>query len=264
MKKIFTLILFSNLFLSLNAQLTYEKTYYFSANITEISNGVYKIYEMDDVNNKCILYNLDHSVWKTINLSVPSGQYLYDIQYVTQDVFNLDANIELLYIYRQYVATTSSYYYNYTTRVVNETGTVLSEITNGYVANIVKTSANTSKLIVWTSDFSTFPYVVTSVFYGIPGNLSSTFNSIFTKFSNRPYPNPANSEIFLTYSLPDNTTKADLIIVDVHGKNVKTIKNINTEENFRLDVSLFENGIYFYYIQASGKQYGSYKFVVSR
>ncbi len=79
MKKLFLII--SSLFVSLliNAQVTLENTYNTSATITRLENSGYKYYAMDVAASQCRLYNMNHSIYKTINLSVPGGQYLYDI-----------------------------------------------------------------------------------------------------------------------------------------------------------------------------------------
>lgn len=67
-----------------SGQITLESTYNFSGTYTKLANSGYKFYVMDVGVNQCRIYNTDHSLWKTINLSVPNGSYLYDIRYVTE------------------------------------------------------------------------------------------------------------------------------------------------------------------------------------
>ncbi len=75
---------------------------------------------MDDWANQCRIYNTDHSLWKTINLLVPPGQYLYDIKYVSEGLFTSDDALSLLYIYYEYDEINQ--YSTYTVAVVTENG----------------------------------------------------------------------------------------------------------------------------------------------
>lgn len=72
--------LFASLW-SMNAQLTSEHHLSTSSISTMINATDYKLYAMDAVNNKCIIYNTDYSVYKSINLYVPNNMYLYDIRF---------------------------------------------------------------------------------------------------------------------------------------------------------------------------------------
>ncbi len=246
-----------------SAQLSLEKTYTYSANITEISEGVYKIYEMDDVNNSCRIYNMDFTLWKTISLTVPAGQYLYDIQFVTQNVFNTDSNIELVYTYRSYNST--NYYYTYTTKVINETGTVLAEIAKGYVSDIVKTAENTSKFVVWTCDYSSYPYVLTTAVYGIPGNLASATRRLTAnELELNAYPNPTSSEINLPYSIPSGTMDCEMLILNSAGTVVKNIHLNPIETQITLNVSELNAGLYVYMLKNGNEMQAGRKFIVKK
>ena len=126
MKKIILLLVLFSLLATARAQIVLEKTYPASTGLTELAISGYKYFLMDAVNNQCRLYNMDHSVWKTINLSVPAGMYLYDVRYVSETLFNSDNKVELAYIYYSY--DTTLLYYTYYTRVINENGAELLSI----------------------------------------------------------------------------------------------------------------------------------------
>ena len=98
-------------------QIVKENDYTGSTNLVKLAISGEKYYTMDWSNNQCRLYNIDHSLWKTINLAVPSGMYLYDIRHVSETLFNLDTKVELAYTY--YAYDTALYYYTYATRIIN-------------------------------------------------------------------------------------------------------------------------------------------------
>lgn len=122
--------------MALNAQITHEHTYNYSGTLTEIDSGEFKYYVMDVPMKQCRIFNEDHSLYKTLNLAVPDGYFLYDIKFVSRKTFNTDENIELLYIYYKTTLVNSEYVYNYGMKVVNENGNVLLNLQDGGLAEI--------------------------------------------------------------------------------------------------------------------------------
>jgi hypothetical protein len=66
--------------MALFAQPSLETVYSVSTNICRLEKAGDKYYAMDLANKQCRVYNLDHSLYRTINLTVPEGYYLFDIQ----------------------------------------------------------------------------------------------------------------------------------------------------------------------------------------
>lgn len=126
MKKIFFI---AGLLLSysLYGQLSLDKTFNYSTNITKINSATYKYFLMDVSSAQCRIYNLDFSLYKTINLSIPGGKWFYDVRFVSEDLFNDDSKIEVLYTFYTWVAALGSVpeHYIYHTKVVSEDGSVL-------------------------------------------------------------------------------------------------------------------------------------------
>ena len=85
-------------------------------------------YSMDVINKQCLIYNMDHTLMKSIPLPVPEGYYLEDIQFLSQHLFNDDDLLELVYIYSKYVATDLSYYFTFESKLINENGVTTSDI----------------------------------------------------------------------------------------------------------------------------------------
>ncbi len=175
--------------LTLSAQVTLEQTYSYSGTLTEIDEGEYKYYVMDVPMNQCRIYNEDHSLYKTVNLSVPEGYYLYDVKFVSRKTFNTDESIELLYIYYK-VDVINTYNVNvYGMKVVNESGTVLLSLTDGGYAELVKGSDGV-KLLAYQYVFYDYYYLVYTNVYALGGTTKSASLQPQNKLS--IYPNPAN------------------------------------------------------------------------
>ena len=264
MKKTSFLILLMFYFLAAHSQLVLENIYSNSGNVTEISSGVFKIYTMDDYNNVCNIYNTDYSLLKSITLQIPTGEVLVDIQYVTQTLFNLDSKVELMYVYRKTVAatTTTAAYYVYTSRIIDESGNILVEIPNAYTAKVYNFVSDGSKFVIWTYDYSTL--VASTIFYNVPGKMVGETKNDENKLNdlNYSFPNPAKNEINLKYCLPENIPNAELVILNSKGNTLIKYRINNSSELLKIDISSFENGIYFYYLKANAKQFGNNKFVV--
>jgi len=111
MKRIILPVMILIASLGLKGQITLEQSYAVSGTLTQLENDGYKYFFMDVVNSQCRLYNLDHSLWKTIDLSVPEGYWLYEIAYVSQKLFDTDDLIELSYICYYYNETVQYYTY---------------------------------------------------------------------------------------------------------------------------------------------------------
>ena len=122
-----------------SAQFALEKTYDFSLTASKINETEYKYYLMDVAKSECRIYNLDHSLWKTISISLPADYYLYDIKFVTQKLFNTDSNIELWYSAYNWVPVGNDGYYRYISKVIDEKGNALATIDNGAIAYLAKT-----------------------------------------------------------------------------------------------------------------------------
>ncbi|MBU2650972.1 MAG: hypothetical protein KKA81_08555, partial [Bacteroidetes bacterium] len=104
----------------MKSQISLENTYNVSAGVAWLELSGTKYYVMDVANSQCRIYNLDHSLWKTMSFSLPANNYLYDIQYVTQNIFDQDSEVECLVTYYEYIDNGSTQYYEYTTVVYNE------------------------------------------------------------------------------------------------------------------------------------------------
>jgi len=177
-------------FFSASGQLNLEKVYDYSLTSTKINQTDYKYYLMDVPGSQCRIYNTDHSLWKTIPVSLPVNYYLSDIKFVSQNLFNNDPLVELWYSAYEWVSSgTSNGYYRYISKVISETGTVLASITGGAYAYIEEAGPETYKLVVYAFDNSVTPYKVKTYLFALP-NPSSAVNFL-SSLPGEPFPNPA-------------------------------------------------------------------------
>jgi len=247
------------------AQISYENTYTgVSAAYIHLPVAGYKYYVMDVANKQCRLYNNDHSIWKTVNLSIPANYYLCDIQFVTENLFNTDNLIEMLYVACNYNTTLK--YYTYDTRIVNENGTIiLSMPYAGY--SYIYPAENGSKLLMWIYDFSVFPEKVNTMVFSIPGKLNTLTTTASDGLKSAPrnaYPNPAIDEVTLPYSLPSNVYQAELKLYTMSGTLVKSFTVDHTFNSILVKTSELPAGIYVYRIESNTYKSESYKLIVSR
>jgi len=246
-------------------QITLEHTYTgVSAAYINLPVAGYKYYIMDVANKQCRLYNNDHSLWKTVNLSIPANYYLCDIQYVTEDLFNADDLIELLYVSYNY--NTSLAYYTYDTRIVNENGTSLYSMPGaGY--SYIYPAENGSKLLVWVYNYSLSPYTVNTLVYSIPGQLNTAIvEDIESSKISQPgaFPNPSIGEVTIPYSLPSNVQQAELKLYSMNGVLLKSFTIDHTFDSILLKTTELPAGIYVYRIESTSYNSESLKLLVSK
>lgn len=264
MKKLIFINLFTAFFITLNAQVTLDKTYNYSASVVQLETLGYKYYIMDVPNEQCKIYNLDHSLFKTISCSVPSNFYLADIKYISENLFDNDTGIELAYTYYKYIPTQSSYYYEYDSKIINEDGSAIQTIDGARYIYVNKTGENTHKLFAYCFDYSVFPEKVWTNIYNLPGvpltglQLNENISDIYLN----AYPNPATETVKVAYNLPENTTSGELLLVDNNGRLVKQFQVDNHTNYLALNISEYKSGVYHYFIEYGNTKTPSKKLVI--
>lgn len=245
-------------------QITLQKTYNYSTTVVKLETLGYKYYLMDVPNSQVRIYNMDHSLYKTVNCVVPNGYYLSDIKYVSQNLFNTDAQIELAYTYYKYISTTSSYYYMYGSGVVNENGNNLLTIDGAQYLFVNKTGDTEYKLFAYCFDYSVLPETVWTNIYNLPGSLVSVANISGSEpdaFLNA-WPNPANDIIRLNYELPDQVKSASLYLSDSNGRPVRNYLIDGHSDHLVISVNNLAPGVYLYYVGYDNRRTLSKKIVV--
>jgi len=243
------------------SQITFDTDYEYSGAYVELAQSGYKFYIMDVVTNQCRIYNTDHSLWKTINLPVPSDKYLYDIRYVSENLFTDDNSVSLCYFYYYY--NDIAQYYTYYAKIINEDGTELLTLTGAQYAYVYNIDDENTKLIAYLYDYSVVPYTITTVIYDLPGQLLSTKRgNDFPQLTGQAYPNPSTTFTILPYSLPEGINSGELQISDMQGRVVKTFGVDRSFDNFRINTAEFPKGTYLYRLVSGNYVSGANKLIV--
>ena len=245
-----------------HSQITFEHSYDYSGNYTKLANSGYKIYLMDVVNSKCLIYNTNHTSWKTINLSVPANNYLYDIKYVSENLFTTDNSLALAYVYYSYDATNQ--YYTYTARIIKENGTELQTIPGCQYLYIVDLGELGTKMEAYVFDYSQLYYTVKTRYYTLPGNLINGVQdkSIIGLSASKAYPNPAGAIATIPYTLPDGQFEGTLTITDMQGKAVQTYTVDRNFDHIIIETGQLPRGVYLYYLQSGNYSSPAEKLIV--
>jgi hypothetical protein len=242
------------------AQIVLENNYPGSTTLTKLAISGDKYFMMDWTNNNCKIYNMNHSLWKTINLPVPSGWYLYDIRYVSETLFNLDPKVELVYVYYMYDAVLQ--YYSYVTKVINEDGSVLLSVDGGAYSEALAASAGNYKFLVYDYDYSVSPYTLNTLVYAVPGQLVSDEPVTSVSMNMAAYPNPATHKINIPYNLPDGTESAEIVLYDMHGTKLKAYTVDKTFSTLTINTSGMPGGLYYYHVNTQGRVLNAGKIII--
>lgn len=198
-------------------QIQLEHSYNFSGTLAEIDSGEYKYYVLDVPLEECRLYNEDHTLYKTIKLPVPEGYYLDGIKFLSRKTFNVDDEIELLYIYYKVDVIESQTIYTYGLKVISESGTVLLSLADGGFAELKKGSDG-YKLLTYKYIFQDYYYLVYTNVYSIGGDLKAT--SYFPATGMKVYPNPTEDNIYIELDPASSYSKAQIMISDISGRQM--------------------------------------------
>ncbi len=263
MKKI---VLFSvSVFLTflLNAQITEEKTYY-NAGIGgntltlmyfENSGPKYVYSNLDSLIIK--FYNLDHSVYTTINIDTTNFHHAqndgFDDLYYSENLFDLDDNIEFILICWYYDVD----YYIY---VIDDDGSIMFEANADLIyyaseePNSIFNTPNGTKMILqynWDST-KVFSMPGTLPCFNCDGTLSGTKGAPSTKSTmnlSNSYPNPSRDYTRIDYQLPKGINKGTIVIYDINGKETKRYEVDRTFNHLRISTTDMPSGTYFYNLQ---------------
>jgi hypothetical protein len=262
MKQLVLILAFMAQSLFSAGQITLESTYNHSGTFTNLAQSGYKFYVMDVAANQCRIYNTNHTLWKTINLAVPANNYLYDIRYVSENLFTTDNNLCLAYIYYNYNSTNQ--YYTYTAKVIRENGTELLSIPGCQYLYAYSLGTAGTRLVAYSYNYSVTPYTIQTLVYNLPGQLVSVSDNEPLNEETRlmAFPNPANDFINIYYELPDGISNGEMLVHDIEGNVIRTFEIRNKSENIIISTASFPKGFYLYAIKSGNRFIKSGKFIV--
>ncbi len=261
--KYILIILFWLTVISLAAQPVFEHTYNESASITQLESLGEVYYSMDVMNKQLLLYNMEHSLLKTVPLPTPEGYYLADIQYVSETLFNNDNLIEFVYTYSKYVSIDLSYYYTYESKVINENGLVLLTLEGVGYTEVIQTTQG-KKFLAYDYDYSVIPYRTYTHVYSLPDQtVKSVSRSVSGFETGDAYPNPASRQVNIPVTLPGGVSSGTLEITDLNGMKILTYPVTRSDANVVVPASQLAPGTYLYQVRA-GHSLSTVKKIVIR
>lgn len=209
-------------FLPAGAQPVFENQYTASATICHLEVSGDKYFAMDNINNRCLIYNMDHTVYRTIDLVLPADYYMYNILHVSEKTFNSDELVEFAYIYSKYTGTDTSWYYSYETRVINEHGTEILKIPGAGHSEILQTESLGRKWLAYIYDFSVLPATTRTRVYSLPeaATKSDALKSSDTYILENPWPNPSRGLVNIPVHLPPGSPQGELILYNLQGQEL--------------------------------------------
>ena len=249
-----------------SSQPVFDHQFNYSATMTHLEKSGDKFFAMDNINNRCLIYNLDYSEFRTINLVLPQDYYMYNILHVSENTFNSDDLVEIAYIYSKYNALESSYYYSYETRVINETGTESLKIPGAGHTEIIQTENQDRLMLAYIYDFSVLPATTQTGVYTLPEvpTKSGDLKSGPRYQIGNPFPNPAPGGITsIPVKLPPDAQKGYVVLYNIYGQEVgRHPVNKDDQEINLTPAGNMIPGLYIYNLQSPGNKSNSRKLVV--
>lgn len=260
----------------MNAQITFEHAYsntsYLRMGLVQLTSSGYKYVNYDT--SQIVLYNLNHTVFRTIQLPMSMGNSSFFIYDISEELFNLNPNdIEYLIEYR---ANTGS---DYSIRVFDEAGNTLFARDSCGISNTgtapfrgIAYSSGGVKLIVQRL------YTNITEIYSLPGFLPCNecssgvisglqeqpgTNETSPERSPAPYPNPASSVITVPYRFPPGEHTGFLVFYDLSGREIKRFSVTDAFQDIQLSVADLAAGTYLYQIETRSGIIPGNKIVVS-
>lgn len=260
MRKLLFTSFLSLSFVLVFGQINPENTYSYSGTYAKLSVSGNKFYLMDVLLSQTRIYNSNHTPWKTINLPVPAGNYLYDIKHLSEGLFTSDNSLSLAYVY--YIYDETNAYYTFNARIIKENGTELLSIPGCQYIEIMDLGSDGVKMVAYCFDYSLSPYTVQTRIYSLPGTLMSAENPSLPIKAGLPYPNPAISHTTIPYGLPAGIQSGSIKVSDMQGRVVdQQILNRNAE-SITLPTDGYRPGLYNYSIESGNQRFESGRFIV--
>lgn len=194
------------------------------------------VYSLIPYNNPLVLevYTVNHTLIKTIPLPIPTGYQLYSFCGISDNLFNLDNKIEVLYSYYKYTPSVTSNLVLY-----NEDGSLLQFFSGqcyGYTFNIDGSYKLETQAIYADS---------TTSIYSLPGTMVDIPNQNNQSDMFSLYPNPCSDHL----SIDLLSYPASLTITDMMGHIIAEQKLMSSTTS--INTSGFNPGQYIYSIKTS-------------
>ena len=240
-----------------NAQINLEKTYDTAIYYVKLKVAGGKYYCFDRENKTIKLYNLDHSLFKTITIPAYEQYNLDGASSIYQNLYTSDNRI----CYQALHSTSTGSGFLYAARIIDENGQIIKDFGSGSSAALyVEQTQDGAKLLLYKNN-KTEVYSLPGTFDAIADEQSGLPNEITLANS---YPNPANGAITINYELPKSVDAGELLVYNVKGELIKSYKVDHTFSNLCIPTTEWTTGVYFYNIKTHEGLSESKKLVIAK
>lgn len=285
MKNLFLVLIFCLTAASTHAQISFDQAFptnnYTGVGLARLQINGNKYVQFDQASSTIYIYNLNHTIFKSITIPSTIPAYIYpEVEYISDSLFNSDNLIE--YAFMCEVNSVPKFY------VFNETGSQLLFVDSVYLgqtsfyikSNFVITDpvyfdGLHTKLRLSTAMYSSS--TSRDLIFTLPGAIPclpcsgsgmGTITGMNSYYGNKNpnavfYPNPVKDQLKLKYTLPKNAQMAIIKIQDVQGKMVDEVKVTNTFDFIYLP-SNYNNGLYFYSLIVDGTVIKTEKIILDK
>lgn len=279
--KLILLLGLSILFYKVNAQIELENTYSNTDELTvvQLDSSTYKYVkyiETDTVLN-ISMYNIDHSIYKTIEINISSilpaewfnltNEYRsvdFGLNYFSKKLFDLDEDIEFLCEF--YVSYQDSlwnnYYFSYSIIYGEDGSELLSNYSeggngDGSVTSRIYNSNEGMKMIVERRNENDCKV------FSLPGYPNDIYNVKINNIDSKLvcYPNPSRNFVNIKYQLPKEINEATICIYNQNGRKIKEYRVDNTFDTLKISTFEFASGVYYFNIVSENKIIGKNKMI---
>ena len=261
--------------LGAKAQLTLQHSYNFAYGLSVVNlllSGK-KYCQYDYTLQQMKLYNLNHTLWRSINVpAIPGLSAPTSPQYVSENFFKIDNLVDFLVPYYDTGSTAGTIFHWV---IFDETGAIINRFDSTVQFTIHNVGVDSFVAFI---DFKSSPIWVTSV-YTLPGTipcdicggggaglgLGKAGGSDFGAAGvlSEPIPNPSSEQTKIEYKIPHSMTGI-IKVFDAVGKELKSYKVDGTFDYITLDNSELASGIYYYSLTTADGESSSKKMVVIR
>jgi hypothetical protein len=198
-----------------------------------------------------VIYNNDHTLWKTINFTsqFPFAGY-FNINSISETKINSDALLELVICTRNDMLLEPQY----ESRVVQENGTILLDVfgaTNMYISEM---QGSATKLIADFGD-ANYQLAFSSNVYGLAPLRVTDFEN---NAKNLVFPNPANSYLNI------QTGTFPIVEATVYSSNGVLVKQIKSPNITKIDVENLPTGTYILNLIAADQLKSVHKIILTK
>ncbi len=277
MKYTITLLIFGLSFLKINAQVTFEHSYpgpnsssWARLQLINLGKDEYKYVIVDFPANTITLYNMDHSVYKSIKVPVTlENESENNVGYISRSLFDCDDE-KIEYAILPQSGKHDFYIYR-------EDGTVLFQRENtiapyclgcfggSYDVRPIVNTPQGAKLFLLQAEPGTGAFLKTDV-YKLCGQLPTEITETKTDNSSyvKVYPNPSTGIPHFQVDLPSNIQNYEIRIYNASGQPVQSLKAQRGNQQPSFENMNLSSGLYLFTLQADGKVIQNGKFVIEK